>query len=196
MQHPAEIRLIVGLGNFPPEYANTRHNAGRWFVERLANEYNVILRYESRLQCLVAKVDVDGEQCLLAAPAMYMNESGRGAALVAKFYKILPENILLVHDELDFPAGSVKLKFGGGHGGHNGISSVANSLSSRDFARLRIGIGHPGNRDLVVDYVLHKPSKSEQQLIDDAIERALLVVPKLLDGEWERAVNDLAASAH
>ena len=187
-----QIALIVGLGNPGPEYERTRHNAGFWFVERVARHESLTLRREPKFLGLVAKAS--GPVWLLE-PQTYMNRSGQSVAALAGFYKIGLESILVVHDELDLKPGDAKLKLGGGTAGHNGLKDIAAQLGTSEFWRLRIGIGHP--RDLpasqqeVVDYVLHPPRAEEQSAIDEAIARALDVWPELRSGDMERAMHEL-----
>ena len=182
-------KLIVGLGNPGPEYVETRHNAGFWFCELLARELGVSLSNESRFQGVAGHSRSAGVWILL--PQTYMNRSGLSVGALARFYRILPSEILVVHDELDIPPGQLKLKCGGGNGGHNGLKDIQAHLSTPDFWRLRIGIGHPGDRNQVANFVLHRPSRDEQTLIDESIGRALDAWPKMLAGEWERATQAL-----
>jgi len=184
----AGIRLVVGLGNPGPEYQDTRHNAGFWFVDRLAEQAGVNLRVESKFHGWVGRLRHGSEDCWLLKPSTFMNLSGRSVVALAQFYKILPDQILAVHDELDLPAGAVKLKRAGGHAGHNGLRDMIAHLTVPDFWRLRIGIGHPGERNRVADYVLHRPGRDEQEAIDAAIDRGLAVWPKLRDGQAEAAM--------
>ena len=187
------LRLIIGLGNPGRSYALTRHNAGAWFVERLAAKLKVELRSETRFHSLVGRTTAsDGTDLRLAVPQNYMNESGFAVASLARFYRIASSEILVAHDELDLKPGSVKLKLGGGVAGHNGLKDVSAQLATGDYWRLRIGIGHPRDAELaqqeVVDYVLHPPRAEERSAIDDAMERALGVWPELASGEMERAM--------
>lgn len=184
-------KLIVGLGNPGPEYVETRHNAGFWFCEQLARELGVPLVRESRFHGLVGTSRAAGVMLLL--PQTFMNRSGLSVVSLAHFYRILPNEILVVHDELDLPPGQLRLKYGGGNGGHNGLKDISAHLSTPDYWRLRIGIGHPGDRNVVADYVLHRPRKEEQELIDASIERALAVWPRMAAGEWDRATQAINA---
>jgi PTH1 family peptidyl-tRNA hydrolase len=184
------MRLIVGLGNPGPEHEATRHNAGFWWVENLADAERVALRTEGRFHGSVGRVHHGTGDCWLLLPQTYMNLSGRAVAALAGFYKITPDEILVVHDELDLPPGTVRLKKGGGVAGHNGLKDVARHLGP-DFWRLRIGIGHPGDRAQVVNYVLHPPRAEETSLISEAIERSLVVWPLIASGEMERAMHRL-----
>lgn len=185
------VRLIVGLGNPGAEYQDTRHNAGFWFVDRVARTGSAKFRHESRFHGEVARVLMEGQDIWLLKPGTYMNESGRAVAAMAHFHRVAPEQILVVHDELDLPPGGVKLKKGGGAAGHNGLKDLLLALDSPDFWRLRVGIGHPGQRHRVVDYVLHRPAKDEQEAIDAALERALDILPLLVRGQAEMALTHL-----
>ena len=186
---PIAPKLIVGLGNPGAEYVETRHNAGFWFCEMLARELGVTLSAESRFHGLVGNSRNAGVHILM--PQTFMNNSGQSVGALAHFFRILPSEILVVHDELDIPPGQLKLKSGGGNGGHNGLKSIQSHLSSPDFWRLRIGVGHPGDRNRVVDWVLHRPGREEQELIDESIGRALDAWPLLAQGQWEKATQTL-----
>jgi len=190
------LRLIIGLGNPGRSYALTRHNAGAWFVERLAAKLKVELRSETRFHSLVGRTTAsDRTDLRLVVPQNYMNESGFAVASLARFYRIASSEILVAHDELDLKPGSVKLKLGGGVAGHNGLKDVSAQLATGDYWRLRIGIGHPRDAELaqqeVVDYVLHPPRPDERVLIDDAIARVLAIWPRLAAGDTERAMHEL-----
>jgi PTH1 family peptidyl-tRNA hydrolase len=185
------IQLIVGLGNPGSEYEPTRHNAGFWFVDELVQRCGQRFRSEQRSQSEVARCLLDGNECRLQKPMTFMNRSGQAVGALARFFKIPPPQILIVHDELDLPPGTIRLKKGGGHGGHNGLRDLISHLGSKDFHRLRVGIGHPGHRDQVVDYVLRKPSKEDRRQIDDAIYDALNVMPDVVEGKFELAMNSL-----
>ena len=183
------MKLVVGLGNPGKKYERTRHNAGSWWVERLAHELKAQFRSEGKFYGRVAKIAHPENWLLL--PATYMNESGRAVTALASFYKIAPQEILVAHDELDLPPGAVKLKLGGGLSGHNGLKDIAESLGSKDFWRLRLGIGHPrdtATEQEVVAYVLHPPRAEEQPLIDDAIARGLGIWPLLAEDKHETAM--------
>lgn len=184
------VRLIVGLGNPGARYQQTRHNAGFWFVDALARRHGLELRSESRYKGRACKAHLDAAEVWLLEPDTFMNHSGESVRALAGFFKIPVHGILVVHDELDLPPGTARLKRGGGHGGHNGLRSLTEHLG-RDFARLRIGVGHPGHKDDVVDYVLSKPSPQDREAIEQAIEQALDCVPLLLAGELERAMHAL-----
>ena len=181
------MRLIVGLGNPGARYQATRHNAGFWFVDALAAQRGAVFKATGRYHGELAE---SGGGWLLK-PTTFMNRSGQAVAALAGFYKLPPEQILVVHDELDLPPGTARLKQGGGHGGHNGLRSLIADLGSADFWRLRLGIGHPGHKDLVTDYVLTKPSADDREHIESAIARALDAMPELTRGELQRAIHRL-----
>lgn len=183
------LRLIVGLGNPGAEYTETRHNAGFWFCERLARELGVSFSRESRYHGLVAKCRLAGTDFWLLQPQTFMNRSGQSVQALAHFYRIAPAEMLVVHDELDIPPGQLRLKFGGGLGGHNGLKDITSHLGTQDYWRLRIGIGHPGDRNDVVNYVLKPPRKEEAGEIDAAIDRALLAWPLLAKGDFDAATQ-------
>jgi len=190
------LRLIVGLGNPGSEYCATRHNAGVWFVERLAQTAGASLGMQAKFQAIVGSIrSNDGVDRRLALPQTFMNRSGQAVSALARFYRIAPEEILIAHDELDLKPGAVKLKLGGGSAGHNGLKDVSAALGSPGFWRLRIGIGHPREGELseqeVADYVLHRPRAEEQQAIDEAISRALAIWRWLEVGDTERAMHEL-----
>ncbi len=185
------IRLIAGLGNPGREHERDRHNVGFWLVDRFAASEGTSLRKEAKYHALVARVPGPAGDLFLVEPQTYMNLSGKAVGAVARFFKIAPEEVLAVHDELDFPPGTVKLKQGGGAGGHNGLKDLIAQLGGQSFWRLRIGIGHPGDRDLVADYVLSSPSPADRELIDGAIERALAIIPDVIDGRMEAAMQAL-----
>lgn len=185
------ISLIVGLGNPGPEYEQTRHNAGFWLVDQVAGRN---LPRESRFNALAGKTVLAGSEVWLLQPQTFMNRSGQSVGGLARFYKIAPEQILVVHDELDMPPGVAKLKKGGSSGGHNGLKDITAALGTQDYWRLRIGIGHPraaGLQTSVADYVLHRPRKEEQQLIDEAIEKSIRILPLLCEGKFDLATMQL-----
>jgi PTH1 family peptidyl-tRNA hydrolase len=188
---PAVVALIVGLGNPGPQYEETRHNAGFWFVEAVARSQGQPFRAEGKFFGDVAKVNIGGQQVWLLKPNTYMNRSGQAVAALANFYKIPLEQILVVHDELDLLPGTARLKQGGGHGGHNGLRDIVAQMGGNNFLRLRVGIGHPGNSKQVADFVLHRASAEEQRLIDDSLDRALKVLPQVVAGEFQTAMNAL-----
>ena len=187
------ISLIVGLGNPGAEYAETRHNAGFRFLDAVLVGTGVSLKHESRFHGEVGRFALAGRDIWLLKPMAFMNHSGESVAKLARFYKIPPAEILVVHDDLDIPPGSARLKVGGGDGGHNGLADVTEKLGTPDYARLRIGIGHPGSAAQVVAYVLKKAPKAEQSLIDEAIERARTQLNDIVQGEFQRAMNALHA---
>lgn len=187
----AAIRLIAGLGNPGKKYEQTRHNAGFWFVDEVARRYAVRFRAESRFASEVASCQIDGQECRLQKPQEFMNRSGRPVAALAAFYRIPRPAILVVHDDLDLPPGTVRLKQNGGHGGHNGLRDLIPSLGGNDFLRLRIGIGHPGHRDDVIGYVLRPAVREEQAAIEAAIEAALGVLSDVITGNIEAAMKEL-----
>lgn len=184
-------RLIVGLGNPGSEYADNRHNLGFWFVERLASDLKVSVAPQGKFFGVVARV---GELSLLQ-PTTFMNRSGQSVAALARFYKLMPEEILVVHDDLDLQPGGIRLKKGGGNGGHNGLRDIQAHLSTPDFWRLRVGIGHPGERSEVINYVLQAPHREERELIDQALDRCLLAWPKLCAGDYAAAQRLLHSKA-
>ncbi len=188
-----KVKAIVGLGNPGPKYAETRHNAGFWFVDEVARQQGVQFRPEAKFSGEAARVRIGSDEVWLLKPSTFMNRSGQSVQALARFYRIAPEAILVAHDELDLPVGTVRLKRGGGHGGHNGLKDIIKALGSREFGRLRIGIDHPGDRNQVVDYVLKAPGKLERQRIDDAIYEATRYLPEIVSGDWERAMNHLHA---
>lgn len=189
------LRLIVGLGNPGVEYEDTRHNVGFWLVERLADELKVSLAAQSKFFGRVARAGHGGDELWLLCPSTYMNRSGQSVAALARFYKITPAEILVVHDELDLPPGAIRLKQGGGNAGHNGLKDISAQLGTPDFWRLRLGIGHPGDRAAVADYVLHAPRKEEQGEIDHALDRCLLAWPRLSAGDFAGAQQQLHGKA-
>lgn len=187
----ADIRLIVGLGNPGADYVGTRHNAGFWMADLIAADHAVSFRFERHFNAELCKFSTAGQNCYLLKPQTFMNHSGQAVAALARYYKITVEQILVMHDELDLPPGSSRLKYGGGHGGHNGLRDCIAHLGSKDFFRARIGIGHPGNAKQVVDYVLKRPSIRDRQSIDSAIQDALAVMPMVLKGDIEKAMHQL-----
>ena len=186
----ADIRLIVGLGNPGADYHSTRHNAGFWLIDELAREHSISLRNETRFHGEVGKIYRAGKDVHLLKPSTFMNRSGQAVAALSKYFKITPEQILVAHDELDLQPGDIRLKKSGGHGGHNGLRDIINHIG-KDFLRLRIGIGHPGERNQVVNYVLKAPSKIDLAKIEDANQRTLDILPTLLGGDIEKAMQQL-----
>lgn len=186
------FQLLVGLANPGPEYANTRHNAGAWFIEELARRYNCILKPDSKHHGLVGKVVIQNHEFKLLIPTTYMNLSGKAVGSLATFYKIPPEEILVAHDEMDLEPGVAKLKKGGGHGGHNGLKDIIAKLgNNKEFMRLRIGIGHPGHKDKVTGWVLGKAPTNEQALIDAAVDEAVRCMEILAKDGVLKAQNRL-----
>jgi len=188
------IKLIVGLGNPGADYERTRHNAGFWLADEVAHDLGASFTYEKSFAGAIAKARVSGEQVLIAKPQTFMNRSGQCVGALARFYKIEPEAVLVLHDELDLMPGQVKLKLGGGHAGHNGLKDIAAVLSSSNFWRLRIGIGHPRTLNLnqqVADFVLHQPRREDQVLIDSAITRCRVIMPLTLAGDFVKATAQL-----
>jgi PTH1 family peptidyl-tRNA hydrolase len=186
-----EISVIVGLGNPGPEYAATRHNAGFWLTERLAASCGGAFRFQRKFNASVAEIGLAGRRVWLLNPQTFMNLSGDAVAAFSRFYKLSPEQLLVAHDDLDLPPGAVRLKRGGGAGGHNGLDDIIRKLGSREFMRLRIGIGHPGSAKQVVGYVLKPAAQNEQALIDEAIGRALDEMSGIVAGDSERVMNVL-----
>ena len=181
------IKLFVGLGNPGPDYEATRHNAGFWWIDALARELKTTLVPDRSYHGLVARTTVHGQSVWLLQPQTFMNLSGKSVASLARFFKILPEEILVVHDELDIPPGQVKLKRGGSHAGHNGLRDIHGQLGSPDYWRLRIGIGHPGVTSEVANWVLKKPSPDQRTLIEDSIAHSLKACQALLVGDMDKA---------
>ena len=186
------LSLIVGLGNPGSEYAQTRHNAGFWYVERLADKYNIPLKNDSKYHAISGRGTIEGHDVRLLLPLTYMNRSGQSVVPFAKFYQIIPQQILIAHDELDMNPGVIRLKNGGGHGGHNGLKDIVPHIGA-DFLRLRIGIGHPGSKERVSGHVLSKAPSSEQQLMDQAIDHALAQSKSLIQGQFQQAMNAINA---
>ena len=180
-------RLIVGLGNPGRDYEETRHNAGFWFCTKLADQLGAALSLEARFHGLTAHAQAQKLWVLL--PQTYMNRSGQSVGALMRFHRITPAEILVVHDELDIPPGQLRMKFGGGMSGHNGLKDITAHLGTQDYWRLRIGIGHPGDRNEVVNYVLKAPRREEREEIDAAIERALDLLPLITKGEWNAATQ-------
>src|SRR3990167_3185232 len=185
------MKLIIGLGNPGKSYEKTRHNAGAWFLEALAQSHHTNLKLEKKFSAFFAQTTIDQHHCYLAIPTTFMNLSGESVQAAMDFYKINPNELLIAHDDLDLPVGSVRLKFGGGHGGHNGLRDIIAQLQTPDFYRLRLGIGHPGDSDLVTDYVLNNPSKTDAEQIHAAITKALTVMPPILNNNIEQAMQML-----
>ena len=180
------IQLIVGLGNPGDKYTATRHNAGFWFADLLAREYQVTFKNESKFKCEVGSFEHAGKRVWVIKPATFMNLSGECLGPFAKYYQIKPENVLVAHDELDLPPGTSRIKWSGGHGGHNGLRDIFNHFS-KDFWRLRIGVGHPGHKDKVLSFVMRPASSPEQSLIDDSLNLVMTTMQDVLAGDMEAA---------
>jgi PTH1 family peptidyl-tRNA hydrolase len=188
------LRIIVGLGNPGPEHLVTRHNAGFWFVDLLARRHGGEFRDYRKFSGETAKINIEGKEIVLLKPTTYMNRSGLSIRQLSDFYKFSPDDILIAHDELDLPVGSVRLKQGGGHGGHNGLRDAIAHIGET-FWRLRLGIGHPGNKAEVIDYVLTRAPRAEEDLIMDAVGTAVDCIPMLLEQGAERAMTRLHSRA-
>ncbi len=189
------VRLIAGLGNPGAEYEQTRHNAGFWFLDAVGREWGGDFRREAKFHGEVCRISIAGHSLWLLKPDTWMNRSGQAVARLSRFYKIPLEQILVAHDDLDLPPGTIRLKQGGGHGGHNGLRDIVSLLGGNGFLRLRIGIGHPGSRDEVTPFVLGRPSAQERTLIDEAIERAVRELPGIVKGDLQKAMNHLHSRA-
>ena len=187
----ADIRLIVGLGNPGADYVDTRHNAGFWLADLLAQDRSATFRFDKRYNADECKFKADGKDVYLLKPQTFMNRSGQAVAALARYYKIKPEQILVIHDELDLPPGTNRIKQSGGHGGHNGLRDIISHLGSRDFFRIRVGIGHPGDSNQVINYVLHKPSVADLNAIDTANRDTLAVMPLVYEGRIDKAMQAL-----
>lgn len=185
-----KIKLFVGLGNPGEQYVDTRHNVGFWWIDFIGQNHKLSLKNSKKYFGEFSKHNEDGEVFFLK-PSTFMNDSGKSVQALANFYKIEPEEILVIHDELDIQPGTAKLKLGGGHGGHNGLKSIQTSLGSNNFWRLRIGVGHPGDKSKVIGYVLNKPSKIEMQLIQESIINSYKVFSYIMLGQFEKAMLNL-----
>lgn len=183
------IQLIVGLGNPGPQYANTRHNAGAWLIEMLAKQAGVSCSEQKKFHGATARIILAAQECHLLLPTTFMNHSGQAVRALVQFYKIPPEAVLIVHDELDLLPGMARIKLDGGHGGHNGLRDIIAQLGTSRFYRLRVGIGHPGQRNAVVDYVLHPPAKLEYEQIQAALQKTLTILPELVTGNAQKAMR-------
>ena len=189
-----DIALIIGLGNPGTAYDRTRHNAGYWFVDELNRQYSLDFRSESRFRGQVAEAQIGGRRVRLLRPDTYMNESGQPVATMVRYYGIAPQSVLVIHDDLDLGPGVVRLKEGGGHGGHNGLRDLITHLGSNEFIRLRLGIGHPGQADDVTDYVLRVPSTTDHTAIIDAVIRAASLIETIVSGDHAMVMNKLHQS--
>lgn len=183
------ITLIVGLCNPGVDYDHTRHNAGAWWLEAIVQQKTISLQYEKKF--LGNHAALGKPPCHLLLPTTFMNHSGRAVRAITTFYKIASAQVLVAHDDLDLSPGTIKLKWGGGHGGHNGLRDIIEQLGTADFYRLRIGIGHPGQREQVLNYVLGRPSVADKQKIEQAIERATIFLPDILQGNMQHVMNTL-----
>ena len=183
--------MIVGLGNIGKEYENTRHNVGQWFIAKIAKEEGETFSLNSKLNCYITKVNIDYNKVLLVFPTTFMNNSGLAVSKVANFYKIEPCEILVVHDELDIGNGLIRLKQGGGHGGHNALRSIHQHLGTNDYLRLRIGIDHPGHKSQVTNFVLSNPSIAQKKLIDKSIDNAINSIDDIINGKIESVMQRL-----
>ena len=185
------IALIAGLGNPGKQYIETRHNVGFWFIERLQRQFQIHFNLEKKFKAETGTFLFDGRQIRVIVPNTFMNLSGQSVAPMSSFYRIATPNLLVIHDELDLPPGTVRVKVGGGHGGHNGLRDISSRIGSSEFVRLRIGIGHPGSARDVSNYVLKRPNRDDQTKIEDSITRAIGVLPDLLAGDFQKAMNSL-----
>lgn len=188
---PSAFKLIVGLGNPGPEHSETRHNAGFWFVDSLAAKYSLSFRSESKFNAEICRIQTAEIDCWLCKPMMFMNRSGFSVQAMTNFYKISVEEVLVAHDELDLDPGVARLKKAGGHGGHNGLRDIIAQMGDKSFTRLRLGIGHPGSQDKVTSYVLGRPAQADRQLIEIAIKEAIDVMPLVIEGNEQKAMNVL-----
>jgi PTH1 family peptidyl-tRNA hydrolase len=187
----ADLRLIVGLGNPGAEHLRTRHNAGYWFVDALARREGARFGIDSKLRGEIAKISIDGRAVWLLKPITFMNASGDSVGAALRYWKIEPEEMLVAHDDLDLPAGAARLKFDGGHGGQNGLRDLFSKVGHGAFHRLRLGIGHPGDKDRVLGWVLGRPSGTDEAAIIDAVARSLDVLPLAVTGEFNEAMKRL-----
>lgn len=185
------VRAIIGLGNPGDKYQQTRHNAGFWFVDLVAQGYGGVFKADNRFHGLICRIVVEGQECWLLKPGTFMNRSGQSVSSFCHYYKIPPGEILVAHDELDLAPGVMRLKWGGGHAGHNGLRDIIKALNEREFWRLRVGIGHPGDSGQVVDYVLNRPSRDEGKAIGEVLIDAVRLVPEILTGELQKAMHKL-----
>ena len=187
----SSIQLIAGLGNPGAQYARTLHNIGFWLVDELARRGNAFFRREPKFFGELCEVTLAGNRVRLLKPETFMNLSGQSLLALTQFYKLPVESVLVIHDEIDLPPGTLRLKQGGGHGGHNGLRDISSRLGSNEFARLRIGIGHPGHKDDVHDYVLHAPRKEQEEILYASLEEAIKVMPQIVNGEFRQVMNTL-----
>lgn len=186
------LKLIVGLGNPGPQYRFNRHNVGVWFLQAVCQQYQGELRPEARFHGETGRINLDGQDVRLLFPTTFMNRSGLSVAALCHYFDIAPSQMLVAYDEIDFPVGTTRLKFGGGHGGHNGMRDIINALGGeRDFHRLRIGVGHPGDKSKVANYVLSDPGKDDTIQIEHDLDQVLRVLPVAAKGQWNKAMLEL-----
>lgn len=191
----ATLKCIVGLGNPGPRYTDTRHNVGFWLLDEIARRYQANFKEESKYKGELALANTPSGDVRLLKPLTFMNNSGASVAPLIRFYKIEPANTLVIYDDLDLPVGTVRLKKGGGHGGHNGLRDIVQQSGSKDFLRLRLGIGHPGHADQVSSYVLGKPSPDDKRLLDEVIDKSLAEMQAIIDGDIEAVMKTLHTKA-
>ena len=191
MSEPTGLKLIAGLGNPGADYSTTRHNAGFWFVDMLADKHQVSFTAQKKFSGDLARIRAPGIDCLLFKPATFMNNSGRGVHAVADYYRIEPARILVVHDEIDLEAGVIRLKQGGGHGGHKGLRDISETLGASEYLRLRIGVSHPGDKTRVLAHVLGRPGSGDTELINQALLRGMEILPFLFSEELDKAMTRL-----
>lgn len=190
--HGNVLKLIVGLGNPGPQYRYNRHNAGAWFLSRVAADNSGELRSESKFFGETGRITLAGQDVRLLFPTTFMNRSGQSVSAFCKYFDIAPANMLVAYDEIDFDVGTTRLKHGGGHGGHNGMRDIISALGGeKDFYRLRIGVGHPGNKAQVANYVLSNPPKAEMETILGDIDQAIRCLPHAIKGDWQTAMHEL-----
>ncbi|HLT64151.1 MAG TPA: aminoacyl-tRNA hydrolase [Pseudohongiella sp.] len=191
-----KLKLIVGLGNPGPQYRYNRHNVGAWFVDSICRQYGGELRAEARFHGLCGRVTIDGNDVRLLFPTTFMNRSGQSVSALCQYFDIAPEQILVAYDEIDFPVGTTRIKAGGGHGGHNGVRDIIQAFGGANgFYRLRIGVGHPGDKSKVAGYVLSDPGKDDTIQIEHDIGQAIKVLPLMINGQWNQAMQQLHSSA-
>ncbi len=191
-----KLKLIVGLGNPGPQYRYNRHNVGVWFVDSICRQFGAELRAEARFHGLCGRVSIDGNDVRLLFPTTFMNRSGQSVLALCQYFDIEPTQVLVAYDEIDFPVGTTRLKAGGGHGGHNGMRDIINAFGGANgFYRLRIGVGHPGDKSKVANYVLSDPGKDDTIHIEHDIGQAMKVLPLMINGQWNQAMLQLHSSA-
>ncbi|MGY8814649.1 MAG: aminoacyl-tRNA hydrolase [Gammaproteobacteria bacterium] len=190
---PSHIKLIVGLGNPGPKYTDTRHNAGFWFVDELIGNHNTDFSPDKKFLGDCARLVFEGVDCRILKPNTFMNNSGRSVKAITDYYSIEPSEVLVAHDEIDLEVGTARIKKGGGHGGHNGLRDIIEQTGDKEFLRLRIGVGHPGHKDDVINYVLEKPRIDDEKDIKESIDRAVGIMPLMFKGELNKAMTLLNA---